>query len=489
MNEIDEIILQSLRHIGCHFVDDDAAADDDVDSVSTAAAETNPSSAGSRISRLADLPAGSLLRCVVRCLQLIQPNHPSTAALPASMPAGMAQRFAATSAVAEACTASGFNGDIGYQTFLYSNETDVRRVLMHLVERLPKDATATKAKSSSLDDGEAANQPDARLRALERMVGRSIRLQLDAAWTPEYCKKMGIVRFKTTTEEDDDDGGGDTNALNHSLIALQSSAHPFRPHRLNIAHPTRTIPEPPCAALRDYWTKRSPTLFQQTNGAHLCASLLHKNDADRLSEQETESRAAAASSDLELETRFERLLFVRRVHSGSSADAAAMRRNNLVNASSNATHKTQDLSHSNAKSVQQLQLNNVQIPNADDIVRMPEISERDTLAFDVDQLRRNIDADAQRRQQIATNVQKMRDERTAAEAAQKELAARRRIVQRTQILVENPDVNVLKMGEVLATTEARLGQLAMQWQAHRAELLAELERAKKTGVDVSIFRM
>lgn len=473
MNEIDDIILQSLRHIGCTFVDDDA--DEASTNAAAGAAASSPTAAAAadgRITRLADLPAGALLRCVVRCLQLIQPEHPSTAALPAGMPAGMAQRFAATSAVAEACTASGFTGDIGYQTFLYSNEADVRRVLMHLVERLPKDATSAKAKAAAAGTG----GPAARLRALERSVARSVRLQLDAAWTPEYCKKNGIVRFKAAADDDDDYDEDD--APNGALLALQSSAHAFRPHRLNIAHPTRTFPEPPCAALRDYWAKRSPTLFQQTHGAHLCASLLHRNDADRLSELEPESDGAA--TDLEQDGRFERLLAVRRGH-GSGPDAA-MSRHKQQSAGGD---KTLDLSHSNAKSVQQLQLNNVQIPNADDIVRMPEISERDTLAFDVEQLCRSIEADAQRRQRMAADVRQLREDRTEEEAAQKELLAQKRVAERTQILVENPEVNVLKMGDVLAASEARLGQLAMQWQAHRAQLVAELERANKTGVDVS----
>lgn len=34
----------------------------------------------------------------------------------------------------------GYRGEIGYQTFLYSNETDIRKVLMFLVEKLPKES-------------------------------------------------------------------------------------------------------------------------------------------------------------------------------------------------------------------------------------------------------------------------------------------------------------------------------------------------------------
>lgn len=33
----------------------------------------------------------------------------------------------------------GYKGEIGYQTFLYSNETEIRSLLMFLVEKLPRE--------------------------------------------------------------------------------------------------------------------------------------------------------------------------------------------------------------------------------------------------------------------------------------------------------------------------------------------------------------
>ena len=34
----------------------------------------------------------------------------------------------------------GYQSEIGYQTFLYSSENDIRRVFMFLIEKLPKEA-------------------------------------------------------------------------------------------------------------------------------------------------------------------------------------------------------------------------------------------------------------------------------------------------------------------------------------------------------------
>ena len=33
----------------------------------------------------------------------------------------------------------GFNGHIGYETFVYGNDNDIRKLLRILIERLPKD--------------------------------------------------------------------------------------------------------------------------------------------------------------------------------------------------------------------------------------------------------------------------------------------------------------------------------------------------------------
>lgn len=37
----------------------------------------------------------------------------------------------------------GYKGEIGYQTFLYSSETEIRKVFMFLIDKLPKDTVET----------------------------------------------------------------------------------------------------------------------------------------------------------------------------------------------------------------------------------------------------------------------------------------------------------------------------------------------------------
>lgn len=45
----------------------------------------------------------------------------------------------------------GYRGDIGYHTFLYSNDVELRRVFMFLVDRLPKEHSDSAAQSLGND--------------------------------------------------------------------------------------------------------------------------------------------------------------------------------------------------------------------------------------------------------------------------------------------------------------------------------------------------
>lgn len=203
------------------------------------------------------------------------------------------------------------------------------------------------------------------------------------------------------------------------------------------------------AELRDYWLKRSPTLFQQAKHPNLCATLIQKNDVDRLLSKNPHS--------------FDKLIQRRAEDTTSNKSIAQepMAKDHMRN----------------VKSVQQLTLNNVQIPNENDIICMPEISEADALAFDIEKLKQAIECGLQNEQRLNTTINELGASRATMKEALVELGSEKKIRERTQILLENPVVNVEKMNEVLRVTEARLGQLAVQWEAHRLELVKELELA------------
>ncbi|XP_058129345.1 coiled-coil domain-containing protein 22 homolog [Anopheles ziemanni] len=142
MDDIDNIILHSLRQIDCDLDED--------------------------IQGLEHFTPSILVRTISKCLLLIDPSLD----LPHSLPPGMAQRFTVTARLAEACTVVGYRRDIGYQTFLYPNVAEVRRVFMFLIEQLPKETT----------DSGGTETPFDRVTDLENRIVENMHQQLRCSW-------------------------------------------------------------------------------------------------------------------------------------------------------------------------------------------------------------------------------------------------------------------------------------------------------------------
>ena len=98
--------------------------------------------------KLSDFDANFVLEIVASLLNVIQaPEVPFKSVKP---PISMSARYKMGSSLAEHCKNLGFVGqDIGYQTFIYCQEHELRSVLMFLIDKLPKD--------SDLDDFQPKN--------------------------------------------------------------------------------------------------------------------------------------------------------------------------------------------------------------------------------------------------------------------------------------------------------------------------------------------
>lgn len=67
----------------------------------------------------------------------------------------------------------------------------MRRVFMFLIERLPKESDGKSGGGSASFDAVSSNNKT----ILESSLMRNIDIQLNAAWTPQYCKKFGVRGF------------------------------------------------------------------------------------------------------------------------------------------------------------------------------------------------------------------------------------------------------------------------------------------------------
>ncbi|XP_041875780.1 coiled-coil domain-containing protein 22 [Corvus kubaryi] len=156
MEEVDKILIHSLRQAG-------TAVPPEVQSVR-------------------DLTPELVVEAAVRCLRAVRPAL--GAPLSPLLPPGISARFRLASDLAAACQELGFGGDVGYQTFLYSSEHDTRRLLLFLVEKLPR------------DEGERGAEPPGKSGALLRAIGAQIREQLGTPWVPPVCRTARLQRLQ-----------------------------------------------------------------------------------------------------------------------------------------------------------------------------------------------------------------------------------------------------------------------------------------------------
>jgi len=76
----------------------------------------------------------------------------------------------------------GYPGEIGYQTFLYSSVKEWRKLLMFLIEKLPKETT------------QAADEPAGAGIMLGKMIAAELEQCLASPWTPSFCKKDSVAK-------------------------------------------------------------------------------------------------------------------------------------------------------------------------------------------------------------------------------------------------------------------------------------------------------
>ncbi|KAL1021325.1 hypothetical protein UPYG_G00011810 [Umbra pygmaea] len=148
MEEVDKILIHSLKQTGTNV--------------------------GKDVQSVKHFTSELIVEAVVRCLRVIDSALGS--GLSPSLPPGMSARFRVGMSLAQACQDLGYKGEIGYQTFLYSNEPEIRSLLMFLVEKLPKESA------------EALDQPAGKSALLQKSIAAQIKAQLAMPWLPPSCR-------------------------------------------------------------------------------------------------------------------------------------------------------------------------------------------------------------------------------------------------------------------------------------------------------------
>uniref|UniRef100_A0A914LTD3 Coiled-coil domain-containing protein 22 homolog n=1 Tax=Meloidogyne incognita TaxID=6306 RepID=A0A914LTD3_MELIC len=132
---------------------------------------------------LSDLGPNQIIEGVIRCLWKCNPSTITT--IPSyKMPGNAVDRFKIATRIAQEIKSLGINdSQIGYQTLLYPNVFESRRIFLALFERLPKEKVVV---------DEMKRTP---LEQLKFNVGEVIAKQLSEHWTPEFCRFYDLKRI------------------------------------------------------------------------------------------------------------------------------------------------------------------------------------------------------------------------------------------------------------------------------------------------------
>lgn len=173
MEEVDGIIWQSLREIGCNL---DAEV------------------------KLLLLPPEVIYEVISKLCNCIDKREEKIAKfLPDQSFA--AKRFAAATQLVDWCKSLGFKGDLGYQTILYCNQIELRRILMWLIERIPKSDNKLSYQTGEVDEA----------KTFEAEIFNVIAFELSRPWTllflqlPKSTTNHTVELDKPSTIEKNDE--------------------------------------------------------------------------------------------------------------------------------------------------------------------------------------------------------------------------------------------------------------------------------------------
>ncbi|XP_007906087.1 coiled-coil domain-containing protein 22 isoform X2 [Callorhinchus milii] len=224
MEEVDRILLNSLRQSGADIAED--------------------------VESVRQLTTELIVECVVRCLRILNPALGN--GVSHLLPPGMSARFRIGMCLAQACQELGYQGEIGYQTFLYSNEPEIRRLLMFLVEKLPRDSADT------------ADQPAEKSVLLQRLIATKIKQQLASAWLPPALRTTSLLNTQNSCL---------MNKFHSQALSLVGSTEGHVPREL-----------------WEYWEQHQPPVTAQAwDQACVAASVLERATADLSAVQEWEA--------------------------------------------------------------------------------------------------------------------------------------------------------------------------------------------------------
>ncbi|XP_011498353.1 PREDICTED: coiled-coil domain-containing protein 22 homolog [Ceratosolen solmsi marchali] len=393
MEEVDNIIIHSLLQIGC-----------DIDE---------------SITNLAGFDIELIVKATVKCLELIRPDL----ALSPVLPVNMAARFRMGATLAQICSELGYKGDIGYQTFLYSAEVDLRRVFMFLIEKLPKESD------------KSINEPDTKSAQLEKLISSAILKQISVPWLPYYChKKRSKFSVQTKTPFA-------TIHLDNSTVENKEEYHNY-----NIRYKSSLLEQ-----VRDVKYLVPSVLALNGRYNHAVPSLTITDKIDWLNAQEYDKVIDMPDNESYLINKFISGMNLKDSSSQScenvDVDVVEIQKQNPIESKENKS-----------------------ITDEQEIERLK--SECEALKANIEE----IQMDIKKLMSEINHATLIYQNETEALSSHEEQA---KIKMKAYELLENGDENVVKLEETIEAYVNKLINLANQWEKHRSSLIGQYRSEKE----------
>lgn len=446
MEEVDKILIHALKQVGTEV-------SEETGSVKQFSSEL-------------------IVEAVVRCIRVIDPGLGS--GLPTSLPPGMSARFRVGMSLAQACQDVGYKGEIGYQTFLYSNEPEIRSLLMFLVEKLPRESA------------EASDQPTGKSVVLQRAIAAAIKAQLAVPWLPPNCR-LPL----------------------HGETQSPGALHSFHVQPLSLPHCTKGPGKKQLKEVKDYQRDiLPPVTAQPSHHASVVASILEQHTAElsaaqewdnewnsqgllsRLTPQEYRSRKLTRlRKRIEEQLRSAALPSPESAFGGprSTSDLSELLQAFRGSAPSDhiltkGTHFTHTQKFTFTQQAAAAVTSSPQIPSghqSESDIQLRQQEEQLSLQQQFQQLCSDVEQLAADMKHMSVTNAQVLGELKQRELGNSEKEEKMQVKKKTIDLLPDADDNQLKLQALVEASAKRVVNLASQWEKHRAPLIDEHRRLKE----------
>ena len=397
MSEVDEILMMTLRGAGCPL----------------------PKS----VQSVREIDSETLVACTGRCLRVITGTNDFVEKLPREM----SGRFKVCTGFAKAIQDMGWNGDLGFQLFLYPDEKEVRRLLSFVAQKLPK--------ADETDGADAAVGFDVQSSIISRL-GTWRR----EPWAPALasaCRCTALATCPLRTPEDDPEN----DEFNSGELPFVSQQVPA--------------------------------------GTDFASALLEKNTLDLMRSRRAESGAGGADPAA-LKSMLSRGLRAPTAARSADLDALAARELTQGTVFSHAAAFGQEVEADVAieDGGEQLTPQEIQTRKREE----QKIKMEQELQELQDDIARLVAAQASEEtdfEQLVAAIRQVEENIAEAAAATKALEDEYNIKNRTLSLLDSVDENKAKLKQVCDESATRLVQLATEWEEHRAPLVEQYRKQKE----------